>query len=65
MIIRKEILIALVEDAAQESFGLEVTVPAGITLLEAIGLLEIAKIQHLQSKHTQGPTVYQAPDTQG
>lgn len=62
MIVRREIIIALVEDVEVEEFGIEVTVPKGMTTLEAIGLFELAKTQHLQSKHTQGPTIYQSPD---
>lgn len=62
MIIRREIVIAIVEDIEHESFGIEVTVPDGMTTLEAIGLMEVAKAQHLQSKHSQGPSIYQAPD---
>lgn len=62
MIIRREIVIAIVEDVEHESLGIEVNVPEGMTTLEAIGLMEIAKAQHLQSKHAQGPSVYLAPD---
>lgn len=59
--IRREITVAVVEDVAGDWLGVEVAVSDGLTTLEAIGLLEIAKSQHLRSKHTQGPTVYQAP----
>ena len=62
MIVRREIVIALVEDIERESLGIEVNVPDGMTTLEAIGLMEIAKSQHLQSKHSQGPGVYLTPD---
>jgi len=62
MIIRREVVIALVEDVESESFGVEVTVSDGLSLTEALGLIEIGKIQHLQSKHTQGPTIYQTQD---
>lgn len=62
MIVRREIVIAMVEDVEQETYGIEVHVPEGMTTNEAIGLMEIGKIQHLQSKHAQGPTVYQTPD---
>jgi hypothetical protein len=62
--IRREIVISLVEDVEFERFGIEVTVPEGLTTLEAIGLMEVAKAQHLNSKHEQGPTVYQTPDGQ-
>jgi hypothetical protein len=65
MIVRREIVVAIVEDVVSESFGIEVTVPEGMTTIEVVGLLEIGKIQHLQSKHAQGPTVYQAPDDLG
>lgn len=65
MIIRREIVIAVVENVELESIGIEVTVPEGITTAEAIGIMEIGKIQHLQSKHHQGPAVHQAPDTDG
>ena len=61
-IMRREIVIALVEDVELERFGIEVSVPEGMTTLEAVGLMEIGKIQHLQSKHEQGPTTYQTPD---
>jgi hypothetical protein len=60
--IRREIVIALVEDVESERFVIEVTVPEGMTTLEAIGLMEIAKTQHLQSKHEQGPTIHQHDD---
>lgn len=60
--IRREIVIAFVEDAESERFGVEVSVPEGVTTLEAIGLMEVAKIQHLGSKHQQGPTIYLSPD---
>lgn len=60
--IRREIVVAVVEDVELERFGIEVTVPEGMTTLEAVGLLEIAKVQHLQSKDEQGPTIYQSPD---
>lgn len=63
MIVRREIVIAMVEDVEQEMYGIEVHVPEGMTTNEAIGLMEIGKIQHLQSKHQQGPTVYQTPDS--
>lgn len=59
--IRREIIIAIVEDIDTETIGIEVTVPEGMTTLEAIGLIEIGKTQHLQSKHNQGPTVHQTP----
>ena len=59
--IRREIVIAVVEDIETETIGIEVTVPDGMTTLEAIGLIEIGKQQHLQSKHNQGPTVHQTP----
>jgi hypothetical protein len=60
--IRREIVIAVVEDVELERFGIEVSVPEGMNTMEAIGLLEIAKAQHLGSKHEQGPTIYQTPD---
>lgn len=62
MIVRREIIIAVVEDIESERIGIEVTVPDGMTTGEAIGFIEIGKIQHLRSKHEQGPTVHQAPD---
>lgn len=62
MIIRREIIVAVVEDVEADRLGIEVTVPQGMTTMEAIGLLEIGKIQHLQSNHDQGPSVYQTPD---
>jgi len=55
-------VIAIVEDVEHDSIVIEVAVPDGMTTLESIGLMEIAKTQHLQSKHNQGPSVYQAPD---
>lgn len=62
MIIRREITIALVESVEGDTVGIEVTVPAGLSTLEAAGLMEVAKLQHIASKHGQGPTVYQTPD---
>lgn len=59
--IRREIVIAIVEDIDTETIGIEVTVPDGMTTLEAIGLMEIGKTQHMQSKHNQGPTIHQEP----
>jgi hypothetical protein len=60
--IRRQITVTLVDDVECERMGVEVMVPEGMTTMEAVGLLEIAKIQHLQSKCEQGPTVYQSPD---
>jgi hypothetical protein len=62
LIIRREIVIAVVENVEEELLGIEVTVPEGLTTAEAVGIMEIGKIQHLQSKHAQGPTVWQTPD---
>jgi hypothetical protein len=62
VIVRREIVIALVEDIEREEIAIEVTVPPGLTTLESIGLMEIAKLQHLGSRHTQGPTIHQTPD---
>jgi hypothetical protein len=62
MIVRRVIEIALVEDISSKLIGIEVTVPEDLTTIEAIGLMEAGKLQHLQSKHAQGPTVYQSPD---
>lgn len=58
--IRREIVIAIVEDIEHDSIGIEVTVPDGMTTLEVIGLMEIGKTQHLQSKHNQAPTAEQS-----
>jgi hypothetical protein len=43
----------------EDEFGVEVNVTGELSVLEALGLMEIAKLQHLQSKHTQGPTLFQ------
>jgi hypothetical protein len=61
-LIRRAIEIAVVEDIDLEMVGIEVSVPEGMTTLEAIGLMQIGLLQHLGSKHEQGPTVYQTPD---
>lgn len=50
------IVIELHED--EDDFGITVDVSAGLSTIEAIGLMDIAKAQHLASKHTQGPTVH-------
>lgn len=39
-------------------FGITVDVSGDLDTMQAIGLLEIAKAQHLASKHTQGPPAY-------
>ena len=47
-----------------EDFAIDVEVSEGMNTLEAIGLLDIAKAQHLASKHRHKGAVYQAPDAQ-
>lgn len=39
-------------------FGVSVDVSGELNTLEAIALFEVAKLQHLQSKHTRGPAVH-------
>lgn len=46
---------------SDEEFGVAVTVD-GLNVFEALGLLEIAKIQHLQSKSMPDGTIYPPAD---
>jgi hypothetical protein len=62
LVVRRDVVITLVEDIEQEEIGVEVRVPDGMTTIEAVGLMQIGMIQHLQSRHAQGPTIYQTPD---
>ena len=62
MIIKRVITITLTEDLEQEWLGIEVSVGEGLTTMEAVGLMEAARVQYLQSRHTQGPTLHQSPD---
>lgn len=45
-------------------FGISVDITGELDTMQAIGLMEIAKAQHLASKHTRGPVVSygQAPN---
>lgn len=61
MRVEKQIVITVVEDIEREEIGLEVTVSEGFTTVEAVGYMEMAKLQHMQSKHIQGPTIHQTP----
>lgn len=63
-VIRREVVIAVVEDIEHESFGVEVTVPENMSTLEAVGLMEIGRAQYLRTKHDQGPTVYMTSDVE-
>lgn len=54
------ITIRLVEDL--DSMGLEMVTPETLSTFQVVGLLEMAKKQYIDSKHDQGPTIYQAPE---
>lgn len=45
-------------DTEGENFGISVEVTGELNTLEAAALMEVAKLQHLQSKHTSGPLAY-------
>ena len=44
-----------------ESFNLEISTPESLRTVETVGILEMAKKQYIDSKHTTGPTIYPAP----
>ncbi len=45
-------------DDANGAFGVSVDVTGDLDTLQVIGLMEAAKLQHLQSKRTPGPTFH-------
>lgn len=45
-------------DGDGDDFGVSVAVTGNLSTLEAIGLFEVGKAQHLASKHSQGPTAW-------
>jgi hypothetical protein len=57
------ITVTITDEQAVDTVGVEVNVTGTLTTAEVVGYMEMAKIQHLQSKHTQGPTIYQVPDS--
>jgi hypothetical protein len=65
MRVEKQIVITVVEDIEREEIGLEVSVSEGFTTVEAVGYMEMAKLQHMQSKHIQGPTIHQTLGHEG
>jgi hypothetical protein len=58
-VIEHIVTIRLVEDL--DNIGLEVITPETLSTMQTVGLLEMAKKQYIESKHTTGPTVYEVP----
>jgi hypothetical protein len=59
-VIEHVITIKVVEDI--DSMSLEVLTPESLSTVQVVGVLEMAKKQFIDSKHTQGPSVFQQPD---
>jgi hypothetical protein len=63
--IEREIVIKVTEDLDAQEMDIVITTP-DMPTVEVIGLMEMAKKQYIESRHTTGPTTYQAPtDAEG
>lgn len=57
-----KIVITIVDEPDEDRFGIEVEVTGSLMTAEVIGYMEIAKLQHLDSKRQHLGSVYQSPD---
>lgn len=57
-------IVITLDDDGDQDIAVEVAVSGDLSTVQAVGLMEIAKLQHLESKKTPGPTVHieQTPD---
>jgi len=60
MKIEREIVIRIIEDLDEHEMDILITTP-DMPTVEVVGYMEMAKKQYIESKHTTGPTIYQAP----